>query len=268
MDSGSEQAPHGRGVIGRGSIAASSLPEGIALDALRHAVGSSTSWRGVLRRLGLTSTSTGRRRRRVCDDVGIEYGHFRSNQHAAPDRAALTSAVQESAGWREVMAKLGYAADSGSARALLRRRAEAVGLATDHLDRPALPAERGPFSVPSDDKHLRRAAPLLVAAACALRGFDVSWPLEPRSYDLVVDAGAGGLLRVQVKSGTHRTAAGGWAVWITRRNAAGQRTPYSLADVDHLGIVDGDHRVYMIPLRVVEGQTCLYLAAYERYVLT
>ena len=113
-----------------------------------------------------------------------------------------------------------------------------------------------------DAARLRRAAPYLVAAACELRGYGVSWPLEPLAYDLVVDAGAAGLQRVQVKTASSQQD-GAWQAWITKSG----RVPYSREEVDCFGVVDGDGQVYLIPVEVVEGQQGLRLRHYERYRL-
>ncbi len=109
---------------------------------------------------------------------------------------------------------------------------------------------------------LRRAAPYLVAAACELRGSSVSWPLEPVVPDLVVDAGAGGLRRVQVKTATSQQD-GGWQAWVTRAG----RVPYTRQEIDDLAVVDGDEQVYLIPIDAVAGRKGLRLRHYEEYRL-
>jgi hypothetical protein len=182
----------------------------VSEDELRTVIRSAKSWRGVLRAVGLTGTGVARKLRASADEWGVDYGHF-GYQHAGP--AALREAVTGSRTWTEVIARLGYAVDSGSARASVRRQCRLQQVAFDHLDDGA-PSET-PFSRPVDLSWLREAGGFLVAAACALRGYRVSWPLEPVAYDLVVDVGGHGLQRVQVKTATSRNE-GSWVAWITR----------------------------------------------------
>jgi hypothetical protein len=207
--------------------------------------------------------------RDVCDRVGISYSHFYGMRGVADDefRASVAGATS----WSEVLAALGYAAESGSARSSVRRRAADLGIDVTHLGlRCARDVTSGPFAGTADARHLRSAAAFLVAAQCALRGYAVSWPLEPTAYDLLVDAGTDGLLRVQVKSSTRRVD-GSWIAWITRGSNAstreGTRRSYSAEEIDYFGVVDGEQRVYMIPVNVVEGRKALTLRAYEAYAL-
>lgn len=226
-------------------------------EDLRAVVSECRSWRGVLRAVGLTGTSVGRTLRAKADAWGIDYNHF-DHQHGGP--VELQRVVTEGRRWTEVLERLGYSVDSGSARANVRRQCRAKGIDCSHLDRPA-PAKTL-FSGPAELARLREAGAYLVAAACGLRGCSVSWPLEPVAYDLVVDAGPSGLLRVQVKTATSKMD-GSWVAWITR----GDRVPYSREEVDWFGVVDGELAVYMIPIDVVEGQASVHLRHYQDYRL-
>lgn len=163
------------------------------------------------------------------------------------------------------MQQLGYAPESGSARGTLRRRARALGFDVSHLD-DLTAVDSDPFEGALDIGNLRKAAALLVAAQCALLGHAISWPLEPRPYDLLVETDQGRILRVQVKSGT-RFVGDSWLVWITK-SSRGRRVAYSSEEIDFFGIVTGDHEVYMVPVRLVEGQAVLSLRKYERFRLT
>jgi hypothetical protein len=82
-------------------------------------------------------------------------------------------------------------------------------------------------------------------------------------YDLVVDRGALGLCRVQVKTATSKQD-GHWQAWITRSG----RVPYTRAEVDVIAVVDGDLQVYMIPIEEVKRQQGVRLRSYERHRLT
>jgi len=245
------------------------LPNGVTASQLQTAVAASQSWRGVLRHLGMTSPRAGRRLRDACDALGISYGHFYGMRGLTD--ATFKAAVQDAASWAELVGALGYAAESGSARASIRRRAAGLGVDLAHLQaQPGPGAAAGPFTGVGDPRHLRGAAAFLVAAKCALLGHSVSWPLEPTAYDLLVDTGLQGLLRVQVKSGTSRVN-DAWIAWITRGSGAsgdgGSRRFYSREDIDYFGVVDGDQHVYMIPVSEVEGRASLVLRGYEKYRL-
>lgn len=245
------------GVPERREVRVGAAAQLVTEDDLRDIVSRCRSWRGVLRAVGLTGTGVARTLRASADAWGIDYGHF-GYQHGGP--AELRQVLTESRSWKDVLARLGYAADSGSARANVRRQCRAQGVAFDHLD-GGVPVEAA-FGHPVDLARLREAGGYLVAAACALRGCSVSWPLEPVAYDLVVDVGGTGLQRVQVKTATSKMG-GSWVAWITK----GDRVPYSREEVDCFGIVDGDLAVHMVPIEVVEGQASLHLRHYEQYRL-
>ncbi len=242
------------------------LPAAVSMDELRQVVAISASWRDVLRRLGLSSPARGRRLRNLCDEAEISYSHFYGMSGANDVR--LAEAFCSASTWAEVLCQIGYSPGSGSARASLRRRAFLIGVDVSHLDNGGKGAASGPFVGPVNISNLRRAAAFIVAGRCALLGYEVSWPLEPTAYDLIVDMGAAGLARVQVKSGTRRVS-GSWSVWITRRAEASgngeRRVSYTPEEIDYFGIVDGDQEVYMIPVLDVEGRTALSLSAYAAY---
>jgi hypothetical protein len=204
--------------------------------------------------------------RAACDALGITYAHFNAADRIDPDE--LTAAVAASRSWPELMQRLGYAANSGSARASLRKAAVTLGVDMSHLSGLLTGHPGGPFAGPADEANLRRAASFIVAAKCALLGHAVSWPLEPAAYDLLVDTKQEGLLRVQVKSGTH-VAHDSWVVWITKRPAAssgaGTRLAYTADEIDYFAVVDPEQQVYMLPIGLVGGQQSVTLRKYGEY---
>jgi hypothetical protein len=240
---------------------ASTLVGGVAEDALRAAVGMSRSWRGVLRQLQLTSSRQARMLQADCDRLGIDYGHFGTR---AWSDAQLREALGAAGSWADVLAALGYADDSGSARATIRKHATRLGLDLTPLSGRPRPMGDDPFASPPDARHLRAAGAYLVAGACALLGYKVSWPLEPTRYDLLVDTG-GDVQRVQVKTTAWRLD-GAWACKITHRQSA-QTAWYTKQDIDYFGVVDGDQRVYMIPVEVVDGTGTIIVRHYDSYRL-
>ncbi|PUB24850.1 hypothetical protein C8K30_108106 [Promicromonospora sp. AC04] len=94
-----------------------------------------------------------------------------------------------------------------------------------------------------------------------LCGNDVSWPLEPSRYDLLVST-VTGIRRVQVK--TTRTRAGdSWKVYLS--TTRGERRTYDPDEIDDFFIIDGDLNYYLIPVAVVGGLHAIHLNAYGRY---
>lgn len=233
-------------------------------DTLAAAVESCRSWRQVLVKIGLSPNRHARRLRELCDEWGISYAHFR--YHAFSDEQ-LRDVLSSATSWPEVITRLGYAEDSGSARGTIRKHARRLGLDLESLaagtrsKAPLLPLQ-------PDLLHLRQAGAYLVAGAFTLAGHRVCWPLEPAVYDLVVEAGER-MLRVQVKT-TSQQVRGAWSCSITRSEyadvAGGKRKVRYLPDeVDAFAIVDGAGDVYVIPIEDVAGLTNLSLRRYALY---
>jgi hypothetical protein len=116
---------------------------------------------------------------------------------------------------------------------------------------------------------LRRAAESLAATWFVLCGRNVAFPVEPDTYDLLVDM-PDGLKRVQVKTTTFKSK-DGWLAQIGRRpysignNAA--LVPYDPDVIDLFFIVDGDLALYLIPSRIVAGRVQILLRAYRAYIV-
>ena len=223
--------------------------------ALSSAIAAAQSWRGVLRILGEkpSSASLARRARSLADQLELDTTHLRGNRTWTD--VALRDAISTSADWAEVLDRLGLAAGS---RERIRAHAKRTGVPVDHLDpAPGISTERPGI------EHLPRAAPLLAAAWFTICGSQVSWPLEPCRYDLLVD-GRDGCQRVQVKTSTRRDGRS-WIVWLSTTSP--RRRAYAAEDVDSFFIVDGDLVGYLIPQSVVEGRQAICLSAYERFRL-
>jgi hypothetical protein len=241
------------------------LPRPISLDALRDAVGAETSWRGVMRRLGFTTSRTGQVLRELCDEFGIDYSHFR---HGRVDLRPVADVVRTSTTWEEVLERLGYAPSSGSARATIRRACIRAEVDVAHL-RLATTVAHAPWPTP-DLERLRDAGPYLVAAYLTLCGHRVSWPSEGSPYDLLADMAEAGIARIQVKTGITRGRRG-WTCGLTRsaytRDGYGghRRAHYSSEEIDYFACVDGDRSVYLIPIAVCEGMTTISLSRYDAY---
>ncbi|WP_445170352.1 group I intron-associated PD-(D/E)XK endonuclease [Mycolicibacterium sp. Dal123E01] len=104
----------------------------------------------------------------------------------------------------------------------------------------------------------------MAAAWFELCGHQVSWPLEPCRYDLLVwmeDSAQ----RIQVKTTTVKRGAS-WTVWISK-NTGTTRTTYDPDEIDYFFVIDGDFNFYLIPVAAVGGLTSLQLSAYAGYLM-
>lgn len=104
---------------------------------------------------------------------------------------------------------------------------------------------------------------MLAAAYFTLCGSDVSWPLEPARYDLLVVDGHG-VRRVQVKTTTVGVG-GSWKVYLS--TTSGDRRTYTPDEIDYFFIVDGDFYCYLVPIEVVGGLHAIHLSSYQCYRL-
>ena len=103
----------------------------------------------------------------------------------------------------------------------------------------------------------------MAAAWFTLCGVEVSWPLEPCRYDLVVWMN-GHAERIQVKTTTVRTGTS-WTVWLSTTGR--ERTPYDTDEIDQFFVIDGELDQYLIPVQAVGGLMAIQLSAYDRYRL-
>lgn len=225
---------------------------------LAAAVAESHSWRGVLRALGLSGTSSGAARsvRLQADRLGLDYSQFRGQRRWSDDQ--LRDAVSDSTSWTEVADRLGLA--GGSSTTTLRGHAVRLGLDLRHFT-PAAPA--GIIAMHPCAERLPRAGNLIAAAWYELCGWAVSWPLEPQPYDLIAAEGPH-LRRVQVKTTRHRVGRS-WRVKL----ASHTRTSgtYDPADVDDLFVVAADRSQYVIPFERVAGLSEITLSAYRSFTV-
>jgi hypothetical protein len=237
-------------------------------DQLTRAVQVSTSWRGVMRELGLKGTSAGAIRtiRGHAARLGLDVSHFRGKRRWSD--AELENAVATSRSWDEVLEALRLSSASGSARAYVKGHAVRLGIDVRHLG-PREVVVQTPPRIAADLAHLRGAGPSIAAAWFAMRGCDVLFPIEPAVYDLVVSMPEG-LRRVQVKTTTSRNSTG-WQVGISRHphslEKGGPRLPYDPDVIDYFFVVDGDMTMHLIPSSVVAGRVAVGLQTYKTYIV-
>ena len=225
-------------------------------DDLVAAVAAARSWRGVLRHLDLPATSSSAIRsvRRRADRLGLDHRHFTAGRRWTDIQ--LVDAVAGCDSWPQVARALGLA--DGSSTTVLKGHARRLGIDAAHLDRAGPRAGAPP--APELDR-LPRAGSLLAASWFVLSGHDVSWPLEPCPYDLVVHRD-GASSRVQVKTTRHR-ARGSWVVKVRGSGRSG--APYDPDDLDQFFIIDGDLRYYLLPVAVLAGRQSVNLRGYGDY---
>jgi hypothetical protein len=120
------------------------------------AVAASTSWRGVMRELGLCVTSAGaiRRVKRHVSRLGLETSHF-TGQRRWSD-AQLRRAVASAYSWTELLSGLGLVHDSVDDRTRVKAHAARLGLDLSRFYGPGTDAAGRPVFKP-DLKHLREA---------------------------------------------------------------------------------------------------------------
>ena len=184
----------------------------------------------------------------------------------------LTAAVASARRWADVMEALGKGRGASSRH--VKAAAERLGLDLAHLKfGPILPQGPHPFQ---GQKHFgaKGRGGLATAASWFLeRGYNVSIPMEPGPYDMIVESDSG-LKRVQVKTTRHMDAGSGRHVVRLARNiydpsmpnnAAGRyRTvQYAADEVDLFFIITGDGKHYLLPFEVTNGQMSLSLE--EKY---
>ncbi len=238
-----------------------SRPRSYTDQALSNAVAKSRSWRGVLRALDLSATSASAIRsvRQHANDLGLDYRHFTGQRRWTNDQ--LRGAVAQAVTWSDVVSTLDLRDETS--KVALRGHAARLGIDTSHLE-PA-PTKRPPWPIPAkpEPAHLQRSGALIAAAWFSLCGYDVSWPMEPARYDLLVTWG--GIQRVQVKTTTVR-AGRSWTVWLSTTGKS--RKPYDVDEIDCFCLINAELDIYLIPTRVVGGLHAVTLSRYSEYLLT
>lgn len=241
-------------------------------EDLRTAVRESSTWGEVVQKIGLTDFAKARRTAQGhCVRLGLDVAHLPAFKPVAPIEphdsrwrsvsAEVAAAVPDSTSWADVFRKLGLPI-TGSGYMRLKEQAERLGLDTSHFRGQgwsSKPVEgiATPFSRDPQDRYLQKAAVAIATAWFLGRGYMVSIPVEPTTYDLVAESD-NGLARVQVKSTMSRDRNGRWLVRIhhkpydrtAKRTASGARTnrAYSPDEIDFFFIVTAAEGKYLIPL--------------------
>lgn len=191
------------------------------------------------------------------DRLGADYSHFKGQRGWTEDD--LRAAIETAKTWSEAVELLGV--HEVSAVSMLKGHAARLGLDFKHLT--MRPTTAGKHGIRPDIAHLDRAGSLLAASWFTLCGHEVSWPLEPSRYDLLVCTDEG-IRRVQVKTTTVR-AGDTWKVYLS--TAHRKRRTYDPDEIDDFFIIDGELMCYLIPVAAVGGLHAIHLRGYAQYQL-
>ncbi|HVV76884.1 MAG TPA: hypothetical protein VHC43_12685 [Mycobacteriales bacterium] len=242
------------------------LARPVSVEVLCEAVAAQRSWRGVMRALGFTTSRTGRVLREICDELGIDYGHF---HRSTLDGKPVADIIRSSPSWPEALERLGFAPGSGSARAAVRRHCELQDIDVSGLRRTTTPPSDMVAELAPRPEQLRHAGPYLVAAALTMAGVPVSFAPEGVAYDLIGDFVRTGPKRIQVKT----VMSGSSYCGISRKEycataqAGHRRARYTAEEIDYFACVTFDQSIYLIPIAKVEGRAGISLRRYAAYRL-
>ena len=168
-------------------------------------------------------------------------------------------AIPAAHSWADVFERLGVR--GGGAATAVRVRARSLGVSVIHLDPKPRPSQACFGGAPNLGE-LRDAGSMMAAVWFVLRGYAVSWPLEPRRYDLLVENGER-IYRVQVKTTTYRS--GGSSIVSISNSRRSGRCVYTPDEIDYFFVIDGDCDAYLIPYEVVAGVQHISLRRYEHF---
>ncbi|HEX2743583.1 MAG TPA: group I intron-associated PD-(D/E)XK endonuclease [Streptosporangiaceae bacterium] len=234
---------------------------------LTSAVAASTSWRGLMRTLGLPETSPQTILRAKQDVVRLSLNTSHFTKQRTWSGSQLKCAIAAAQSTDELLRSLGL--QPGSNEAWTRVKANAIRLGLD-LSRLESTVD---ISEPADQRpdlgNLRQAATSLAACWFSLCGLNTAIPIEPAVYDLLVSR-PDGIKRVQVKTTTHKSK-NGWMIQVGRRPYSARNNarlvPYDPDLIDLFFIVDGDLSIYLIPSQIIAGRVMILLRTYPQYIV-
>jgi hypothetical protein len=189
----------------------------------------------------------------------------------------LRIAIANANCWADVMSQLGKSRKAASQH--VQRVARRLDLDTAHFVVQARHRTIQQLQLPFTGQAVVRGRSGLSKAASWFleRGYNVSIPMEPAAYDLVVDSDDG-LKRIQVKTTRMRSSSGSYRVKLTRwiydptakMNAGGRhrQVPYARGSVDYFFVITQSGDMYLLPQEVVDGVGIVVLdEKYEAFLL-
>ena len=235
--------------------------------ALTSAVAASTSWRGLMRALGLPETSPQiiLRAKQDVARLDLNTSHFTKQRAWSDDQFKAAIAAAQS--WSELIAALGLQPGSNNGWTRVKANAVRLGLDLSRLESTVSTSE--PSGHNPDLANLRQAATSLAACWFSLCGFEAAIPVEPAIFDLLVSR-PDGIKRVQVKTTAHNTKTG-WVIQVGRRPYSfgknARLVPYDPDLIDFFFVVDGDMSMYLIPSQIIAGRVAVVLRTYSQYLV-
>lgn len=241
------------------------------------------SWSHLARTLGLNAYGkTLMRLRGHAARLGLDAGHLGAS-YATPvyspepvpvillDSRSLGEAVEGARSWAEVQRRLGLAITTANQRKV-KEAAELAGLDTGTIAGQAwasvpVAAAPVPFGAQLNARNLSRTGAVTAANWFLSRGYMASLPIEPTTYDLVVESDVG-LQRVQIKTtrsnvvGLKRTTYGKNATPSMGRYV---RTRYGDDELDFFFVYTAVGEMYLIPYEAVAGLASIVLSRYAKY---
>jgi hypothetical protein len=196
--------------------------------------------------------------RHRADSLRLDYSHFTGQRRWTDDQ--LAGAVRNSRSWSQVVDSLGL--KGGSSPTSVKAHAIRLALDIGHLQSERPTTQMSLTDLCPALTHLPRAGSMLAAAWFTLCGHDVSWPLEPCRYDLLVVLDHP--VKIQVKTASVRSGTS-WEVWLS--SSGKERRIYDPEEIDYFFVIDGNLDYYLIPVAVVGGFHTIRLAAYAQYKL-
>jgi PD-(D/E)XK nuclease superfamily protein len=234
---------------------------------LTSAVAAATSWRGLMRTLGLPETSPQTILRAKQDVVRLSLNTSHFTKQRAWSGNQLKCAIAAAQSTNELLQSLGL--QPGSTEAWTRVKANAIRLGLDLSRLEGTVGISEPVDPRPDLGNLRQAATSLAACWFSLCGLNTAIPIEPAVYDLLVSR-PDGIKRVQVKTTTYKSK-NGWMIQVGRRPYSARDNarlvPYDPDLIDLFFIVDGDLSIYLIPSQIIAGRVMILLRTYPQYIV-
>ncbi|NYF59472.1 group I intron-associated PD-(D/E)XK endonuclease [Micromonospora purpureochromogenes] len=250
-------------------------------EGLRNALPGARSWKDVCETLSVPiGGKTFKSLRDRAEALGLDYSHLYGNGQRRPVIEAvsddrLRELVPQCRSWNHLALEIGYAnSRQGGWRPRLAARIDALGLSVEHFRGRGFngltPFTNEPtFTADPTPERLRVAATGKAIAWFSERGYVVSLPVEPATYDLIVDS-PNGLDRIQVKSSTttSRTVKFTRTVYDNQqpgRTSTGyfRSAPYEPDETDYFFVVLGDGSMYVLPYEVIGRRSTANMG--ERY---
>jgi hypothetical protein len=229
-------------------------------DDLINAVNTSSSWKEVYSKLGLTETSSASTKakiRKLARELNVDDKHFSRNYgpEAKWSEKELLEAVTSSSSLRQVVIKL------KSSYQAVERGIEKYNVSVSHINRKPNVNTNIKNELSHDSINVNRlqfAAQSIAQAWFQLRGYDISLPLQPVSYDFL--ALKSNVLKIQVKTTQTKTQTSQrFIVGLSCSDGRKKQRQYSDKEVDVFFIITSELKMYYVPYSIVKDTKSIVL---------